>query len=339
LNTILSEKIIYLKPDEIETFKPEYPAIYSGLPNEKYHSFKESESSTTVKELLITIKHWIDRENKSTDAMAFGTLFHDAMEALRTGKDLTEFSRVIDSFGRTKKSDAADFILKYYPLVHQKEYPEAIEDMTSKNTSRSDLHDVANDLERIFLDGKQKVTTEDFERSQAMVEAISGNPVTKRLIGYSGHAELSFFCEIDIEIEGVLVPVKVRVRPDDLIEFEDEIWILDWKSIGEYATNKNIKKSSWRWRYDIQAAMYQHVIAQFTDKPVQFRLVFAESIKPAKEKVRVIGLPDHDMESGWNDYMSALVNKAKWIQDQSVWSGYDIPDDGVDIIPMRNLPY
>jgi len=331
----ISDQVIHLQPSDLATFKPEYGKIYSGLPNEQYHSFSESESSTTVKLLLITIKHWLDMEKKSTDAMAFGTLFHDSMEALRTGKDLSEFSRVVDNWGKRDKSDAASFILKYYPIVYGKEYEKDMALMTAKATSRDELHELANQLEEIFLDGKQKVTTENYNNSQAMVEAIRGNPVTSRLLGYKGHAELSFFSTVDVDIDGVTVPVKVRVRPDELIEFEDEIWINDWKSIGDVATDSNIKKACWKWRYDIQAAMYQSVVSRFTLKPVYFRLIFAETIKPAKEKVRVIQLPDWDMEAGWYDYRKALENKARWMRDNSIWTGYEIPETGIDTIAMR----
>jgi len=334
----IAEQIIHLKPEDLEDFVPEMGKIYSGLPNKQYHLVKDSASSTTVKVLLITIKHWLDMESKSTDAMAFGTLFHDSMEALRTGQDLTEFSRVIDSFGRSKKTDAAEFILKYYPLVHGREYEQDIEEMTAKKVSRESLHVVADELEKKFLDGRQKVTTEDFERSQKMVEAIRGNPVTKKLIGYHGDAELSFFCEVEIEIGGEAHFVKVRVRPDDLIEFEDEVWIPDWKSIGDIATDKNIKMACWKWRYDIQAAMYFDVVSHFTAKPVKFRLVFAESNMPAKEKIRVVELSEHDMNEGWKDYRKALKNKALYLQDKTIWTGFNIPDNGIETISMRREP-
>ncbi len=333
----ISEQIIHLKPEDLKDFVPEMGKIYSGLPNEQYHSFKNVESSTTVKVLLVTIKHWLDYESKSTDAMAFGTLFHDSMEALRTGKDLSEFSRVIDSFGRSKKSDAADFILKYYPIVHDGSiYHQDKEEMEAKSTTRVELHEVADELERLFMDGRQRVTTEDFERSQKMVEAIRGYPVTEKLIGFNGHAELSFFCEVEVEVKGETHLVKVRVRPDDLIEFDEEVWVNDWKSIGEVATTKNITRAIWKWRYDIQAAMYFDVVSHFTAKPVKFRFVFAESDMPAKEKVRVEGLSEGFMSNGWKDYKKALKNKALYLQDKTIWTGYPIPDDGVGTISMQN---
>ncbi len=335
----IEEQIIRLNPGDIETFSPGYPGIYSGLPNEKYHDDDDSESSTAIKVLLISIKHRQDMENKSTDAMAFGTLFHDSMEVLRTKQDLSEFSRVIDGYKKNAKEPIAQFILKYYPLVHRSEYHQTIEEMTNKSTSKQSLLEIAEELEEIFLDGRDKVTTDDYDRSQAMVEAIEGYPVTKRLINYHGNAELSFYYEVEIDVDGSKIPVRVRVRPDDLIEFEDEIWIVDWKSIGEDATDRNIKNASWRWRYDIQAAMYHDIVSKFTDKPVRFRLAFDESVKPAKEKVRVIRLPEYDLEKGWEDYRKGIENKAKWIKDNSIWTGFPIPDDGVDTVPMRTQQY
>ena len=231
-----------------------------------------------------------------------------------------------------------DFILKYYPLVHGREYDQDKEEMESKAVSRVELHKVADELEKKFLDGRNRVTTENFERSQKMVEAIKGNPVTKKLIGYHGHAELSFFCEVEIEINGKVHLAKVRVRPDELIEFDDEVWVNDWKSIGDIATDKNIKIACWKWRYDIQAAMYFDVVSHFTSKPVKFRFVFAESNMPAKEKVRVIELSEHDMSEGWKDYRKALENKALYLQDKTIWTGFDIPDNGIKTISMRREP-
>ena len=162
------------------------------------------------------------------------------------------------------------------------------------------------------------------------------HPAAGKIIELKGMAELSFFTEIEIDIDGEMIPIKIRVRPDDLIEFEDEIWIIDWKSIGEYATEQNIRKALWRYRYDLQAAMYQDALIRFTDKPVHFRFVFAESVKPAKEKVRIVELPDWDLLAGWEDYRKALKRKAEFINDQSIWKGFDIPEDGIDIIQMRS---
>lgn len=335
----ISEQIIHLKPEDLSTFHPEPGKIYSGLPNEQYHSFSDYESSTTVKPLTVTLKHREDYEHKETDALSFGALFHDSMESLRTGKPITEFSRVVDNYGKVKKEDAAAFILKYYSIVFGKEYDKTMEELISKKVSRDELHEIAANLEELFLDGRQKVTTESFERSNAMVDAIKGHPMAGRMIELHGHAELSFFAEIDIDVDGVPVPIKVRVRPDEVIEFEDEVWINDWKSIGEEATDKNIAKALWRWRYDMQAAMYTDVMSKFTDKEVFFRFIFAESNKPAKEKVRVVQLPDWDMEAGWWDYRNALEKKARWILDNSIWKGYPIPEDGIDIIPMRKPQY
>jgi ATP-dependent exoDNAse (exonuclease V) beta subunit len=333
----IHEQVINLEEKDLKDFKPEVGKIYSGLPNELYHKQSDSESSTTVKELNVSLKHREDMEFKHTEAMAMGSLFHDSMEALRTGQDLSELSAVIDNYGKSKKEDAANFILKYYPMVFGNEYEKDLDEMQA--ISRSDLHDVAAGLERRFLSGKNKVTTENFDRSELMVEAIRNHPAAGKIIELKGSAELSFFTEVIIDIDGEKIAIKIRVRPDDLIEFEDQIWIIDWKSIGEYATEKNIKKALWRYRYDIQAAMYQDALTHFTDKPVHFRFVFAESNKPAKEKVRIVQLPEWDLESGWQDYRNALTKKAQFIHDQSIWKGFDIPKDGIDIIQMRNEPY
>ena len=336
----INEQVINLEEKDLENFKPEVGKIYSGLPNEQYHSYSDYESSTTVKELNISLKHREDMEFKHTDAMAMGSLFHDSMEALRTGQDLSEISAVIDNYGRSKKSDAADFILKYYPIVHGEDiYEMDYEEMTSKATSRSQLHDECEDLEKRFLAGKQKVTTENFELSELMVEAIKNHPEAGKIIKLHGSPELSFFTEVEINIDGEMIPIKIRVRPDELIEFEDCILLIDWKSIGEYATDKNIRKSLWNYRYDIQAAMYQDALIKFTDKPIYFRFVFAESKKPAKEKVRVVQLPEWDMEAGWKDYRAALTKKAELIHNPSIWKGFDIPEDGIDFIQMRSEPY
>ena len=115
----IHEQVIHLEEKDLKDFKPEVGKIYSGLPNDQYHSFAEFESSTTVKELNVSLKHREDMEFKHTDAMAMGALFHDSMESLRTGKDLSELSAVIDNYGKRTKADAIKFIGKYYPIIHK----------------------------------------------------------------------------------------------------------------------------------------------------------------------------------------------------------------------------
>ncbi|MCP4756727.1 MAG: hypothetical protein GY866_38175, partial [Proteobacteria bacterium] len=56
---------------------------------------------------------------------------------------------------------------------------------------------------------------------------------------------------------------------------------------------------------------------------------------PAKEKVRLIDLPDHDMEAGYEDFMTGLENKARYLLDRSGWIGFPIPDNGISTIAMR----
>jgi hypothetical protein len=260
------------------------------------------------------------------------------MESLRTGKNLSEFSKVIDDYAKNAKAPIVKFIMKYETMIDGTEFHDIDRDLMMAE-KKEILIERAEYVEQRFLNGKEKVTTDNYERSQKMVEAIKEHPVTGNLIMTDGHAELSFFSHVTVEVDGVEVKVKVRVRPDDLIEFPDEVWINDWKTIGDVATISNIKNACWRWRYDIQAAMYYDVVSQFTLKPVFFRLIFAESNDPAKEKVRVVQLSEQDLEAGWHDYRKALENKARWMLDNNVWKGFPIPEDGIDTIAMRKPQY
>jgi hypothetical protein len=327
----IEEQIIHLTSEDLEDFKPEVGKIYSGLPNYRYHACADFESSTTINALNITLKHREDMEFKATNATAFGALFHDAMESLRTGVDISDMIGVVDSFGKRSKKDPAEFILN-----HSSKYGDDLEEIMAEH-SRNELVEIAESIEKEILNGKKRVNTESYERSESMVEAVKGHPVAKKLIDLHGHAELSFFSEVEVEIDEQTIPIKVKVRPDDLIEFEDEIWIDDWKTIGKFATDSNIRESLWKWRYDMQAAIYEDIVKRFTDKPVYFRFVFVEKIKPSPEKIRVVQLPIEDIDAGWIDYRKALEKKAKWIIDNKEWKGFDIPEDGIDIIPMRNI--
>lgn len=333
----IADQVITLRNGQVNSFKPEDWKIYAGLPDTVYHGpiCSDYESSTTVKKLRISLKHRFDMDFKQTDSMKLGSTFHDVVHCMKTGLDMSDRCRVIDTYPRNAKEPIAQWIHKYYPLVHGIRYPEPIEDMIAEQ-SKTDLMSTAADLEAKYLNGKEKVSIEHFEASQAMLEALKGHPITVKLIKLSGLTELSFFCSVPVYIDGEEIMVKVKIRPDLLTEWDDQIWLSDWKTIGVEATDQNIKKVIRNFGYNISIAMYLDVLSRFTDKPVYFRLVFVEKDKPSKEKVRVIELDPLDIDDAHEMYMDALMRKAQWIKDHQTWMGFPISETGIDTISLRN---
>jgi hypothetical protein len=332
----IADQVITLHNGQVNSFQPEDDKIIAGLPDTIYHgpTCSDYESSTTVKKIRISLKHRFDMEFKQTSSMRLGSTFHDVVHCMKSGTDMFDRYRVVDCYPRNRKEPIVQWIHKYYPLVHGIQYPEPVEDMLE--LSKVELMERAADLEVKYLNGKEKVTNEHLDTSQAMLTALKGHPVTFKLLKLSGLTELSFFCSVPVYIDDEQINVKVKIRPDLLTEFPDEIWLSDWKTIGVEATDRNIKKQIRTFGYDLSVAMYMDVLTRFTEKPVYFRLIFVEKDKPSKEKVRVIQLDPLDIEDAHDNYMDALMKKAQWIKDQKTWLGFPISDTGIDTISLRN---
>ena len=233
------------------------PVIH-GLSSEQYHHGEEERqylSSTLLKKYLISpkcYKHYIDNpiEEKS-DALRFGSLFHDCMAALAEGGLLEHIIDAIPVFEPPINKNTG----KPYGVTSNP-YKEAYQSFTES------------------LNGVLASTAEEKELVSAMLNSLLyGSGATseqvRKLLRW-GKPEVSFFYETE---DGI----KLKVRPDLLTRKK----IIDWKTTtSDDLTEDAINRTILKYGYHISAAMYQYVVHEITGVWRDFYLVIVSKIPP-----------------------------------------------------------
>lgn len=241
------------------------PTIH-GLSNEQYHRgspYNEYLSSSQLKLYLRSprhFKHAIDNplEEKS-DALRFGSLFHDCMAAMAEGGLL---EHVIDA------------IAVFEPPINAKtEQPYGATTKAYKE---------AYDAFSAGLNGTLVSTTEERDLVSAMLNSLlynsgSTSEQVRKLLKW-GKPEVSFFYQFTEKAEdGEEVAIKVKVRPDLLTNYK----IIDWKTVGtDDLSEESINRIILKYGYHISAAMYQWVVWKITGVWRDFYLVLVSKVPP-----------------------------------------------------------
>lgn len=238
--------------------------IIHGLSNEDYHHgepYCDYISSTALKHYLkspAAFKFAIAHPQPETDAMRFGSLFHDAMAALAKRNDslaaLDEWRQALAIFE---------------PPVNEK---------TGKPYGPAALP--YKDAYACFLSansGQQICSREDAAMVHEMVRTIlddcgqTSNRLRKLL--RQGEPEVSFFCTY----EGC----KFKFRPDLLVKRGKFAGMYDYKTVAdndlsEEAVNRIILK----YNYHISACHYQFMYHHLTGTWLPFILILVSKSAP-----------------------------------------------------------
>lgn len=237
------------------------PTIY-GLPNEQYHHGEEERqylSSSLLKKYLTSpkaYKHAIDHpEEEKSDALRFGSLFHDLMASCAEWWD--DGPRAMGEWLRG--------IAVFAPRVNEKTgqpygsatkaYKEAYEAFLQAN------------------EGKTIASQDELSQVQSMAQSLiidcgaTSRQVCKLLRW--GKPEVSHF----IEYEGL----KFKYRPD----LETKRKIIDYKTIAtDDLSERSINAQIARYGYDISAAFYLFMEHERTGIWKQFYWIFVSKQPP-----------------------------------------------------------
>lgn len=231
--------------------------IIYGLSNEDYHHsppYNEYLSSSQLKWYLKSpryFKFMLDNPQEETDAMRFGSLFHDCMAALSEGATPSEVLDAIVVF----ESPVNERTGQPYGVT-TKAYKEAYEAFN------------ANHNGVLVADLAEKETVSQMVNSLLYNCGATSEQVRKMLRW--GTPEVSIFYETE---DGI----KLKIRPDLLTPKK----IADWKSTTlDDLTEDSINRAILRYGYHISAAKYQYVAKQVLGKWLEFYLVFAQKHPP-----------------------------------------------------------
>lgn len=329
--------------DYTEGMKITAPMIVRGMPNEVYHGM-EGISSSYLKEVHKTSiynanKQRLDMTKKKH--FELGGIFHDLVEGFTSGYDVMDRYFLYPEYKKSAKQPVIDVI----KLISSRHDGLSMDDLAEleielKGEKLCVLKSTADSLLEKHAKGKTKITDEHFGQAESMLEALKEHPESSRWMNIEGESELSFFWMEDVLIddpkeEGDSISILLKVRCDRHIETEEDIFIPDWKSTAFIPAPKQITKERFNYGYDFSAAMYVHVVSQFTDKPIYFLNVFVSSEDPVKENVAVDMFDPNDLELATDNFYTGLQKYARWGL-YGGWTGLERDSDrGFTQTPMR----
>lgn len=258
------------------------PGIYYDVPNEVYHREWKAVNKSNL--YLMTdcparYRYNVDNPTEQTDAMLMGSVTH---------------------------------MLTYEPEKFGEYY--AIAPQCDRRT---------NDGKILWADfsqansSKQILKAEDFEKANAMAQAVRSHPGAMReLKGCKA--------EVSIVFEDTETGILCKVRPDGLRLGKDGV-INDLKTT---ASLDGFARDARNFGYFFQAAFYRYGVFQATDELLPFRFIAVE--KDAPHLVKIFELTEETLQTAIMVVRQSLDALKKCI-DTNEW-----PDYGSQIYPLHS---
>lgn len=238
--------------------------VIHGLSNEAYHHeapYSEYLSSSQLKRYAVSPKAFkfaLDNpEEEKSDALRFGSLFHDLMACYAEHSDdelaaIKQWEQSMAIFGPpVNKSTNKPYGVTSNPYKEAyAAFLQANEDKLIVSRDEANLaYNMANSLLR---------------DSGATSEQV------RKLLKWAKATEVSYFYETE---EGI----KLKVRPDLLTRDK----LIDWKTCSLDSLNEDsIARQIIKYRYDVSLAMYQYVLHAIEGKWYTPILVFVQKQEP-----------------------------------------------------------
>ena len=170
-------------------------------------------------------------------------------------------------------------------------------------------------------EGKDIVSTDDYNTMCEMADAIKRCPLADKLINGKGETEKAFFW-VDPE-----TGEKCKCKADRIVTWKRRTYIVDYKTTAAADTFR-FNSSVWKYGYQFQAAMYAEgwKIANKKKKLPGFLFVAQEKKPPYS--VNVIEVSEEVMNAGLAKFHE-LMEKYHNCKVLDVWPGYvgDVPND------------
>lgn len=235
------------------------PIIY-GLDNDRYHNGEEERTFLSSSQLKLYLKspaaykYALDHPQEQTEAMRFGSLFHDLMVSLAEhnadwGKAMRAWSENLAFFIPPLNSKGKPF------GATSNAYKEAYEKFLQVN------------------EGKTIISEPDYELVTSMVGALltncgSTSEQVRKLLKW-GKPEVSHFLEVD--------GIRCKFRPD----LETKMKIVDYKTaVTDDLSEKSINNIIAKYGYDISAAFYLYLEHEQSGAWKTFYWLFVSKIPP-----------------------------------------------------------
>lgn len=256
--------------------------VYRDLSNEDYHAHGQDYiSSSFVKSVA---KHSVAKALEpfkgNDEALKFGDAFHQYIESPDTFNerfDIFDDTEFIKGLMERRPDLKAPQMTSEYKKFKSEAYRSTTKELLSKG---------------------------DYDTILAMATNVLENPSVKQLNSLGTiNDEWSYFID---DLDGL----PLRVRPDRgiMLDVKSEVptVIMDWKTCQD-SSYKEVKKSFYKYGYDIQAVFYCYVLGI---DPTNFYLVFVEKQSPYN--CQVVGLDDETIERAREKMFRALDRIKLW---------------------------
>lgn len=303
-----------------------------GLSNHAYHfeqPYLEYLSSSQLKWYSRSpkfAKYQLDNpQEEKSDALVFGSLFHDVMAAVAEKKSLD--AGLLYWYGTLAVFQA--------PINEKTGQPYGATTKAYKEAYDAFLTDNAD---------KVIATEADVDLCRDMVTSIYNNcgatsEQVRKLLRWTKATEVSYFYETS---DGI----KLKVRPDMLTRDK----LIDWKTIAtDDLREESIARQIIKYRYDISLSMYQFVLHEITGKWYKPYLVFVSKAVPYDSVICDVAewCYTYDAEFdivtpgvGAMEFKRLLDLHTECVKNNE-WPGieYAIPKDGKTKIMKPEVPY
>lgn len=303
-----------------------------GLSNFDYHNsapYTDYLSSTQLKFYLRSPKYFrykLDNpDEEKSDALAFGSLFHDLMAAIAEKKSLD--AGLLYWYGTLAVFQA--------PINEKTGQPYGAATKTYKEAYETFLADNAD---------KTIASETDVELCRNMAHCLlndcgATSEQVRKLLKWAKAIEVSYFYETK---DGI----KLKVRPDMLTHAK----VIDWKTIGsDDLSEDSITKQIIQYRYDVSLSLYQFVLHEITGKWYRPYLIYVSKSSPYDSVICDISEwcyrydAENDMVTpgvGAMEFKRLLDLHSECVKNNE-WPGieYAIPQDGKTKIMQPEVPY
>lgn len=237
--------------------------VIYGLSNADYHDrngkYGDYISSSLLKlyaKSPAVYKYALDHPQEETDAMRFGSLFHDLMATIAIYNG--DYSAGHDKW--------CQGVISFLPPINEKTgQPYGIATKAYKT-----------DYESFVADNKYKVIAPADEvrmvmnMAQSLLRSCGSTSEQVRKLLKWGKPEVSIFHETE---DGI----KIKIRPDLLTGGK----IVDWKSVNtDDLSEESLNRIILRYGYHISTAQYQWVAHEVLGKWLDFYEVFVSKVPP-----------------------------------------------------------
>lgn len=159
-------------------------------------------------------------------------------------------------------------------------------------------------------EGKDIISADDFEKIKEMREVLYATPFVEQLL--SGEKEQSFFMEDES------TGLTLKARPDCITQIGDTFVLIDYKSCAD-ASSEAFMRDAIKLNYDLQLAMYKHILDTLTGH--EHSVIFIAQEKTPPYAVNVLEANQYFLASGndmWRTYLDLYAECEK----SGNWYGY-----------------